>query len=113
MSLNDSRERKKKEALEQMRAREESMTDSSLQAPAIHPRYRAAYESLYPDEQEKQQIGTLGVRIVISVLLFVSYLSLDYEKFPLALPQRIEIFQQIQAPFSLPSLKQFDLTGIL
>lgn len=110
--MNDSRERKRKEALEQMRAREENLTESSFQAPAVHPRYRAAYGSIYP-EQEKQQTGTFGVRIVISILLFAGYLSLDCEKLPSAVPQRTEILRQIQAPFSLQSLKQFDLTGIL
>lgn len=112
MVLNDSRERKRKEALEQMRAREETPVESPLHAPAVHPRYRAAYGSIYP-EQETRQTGTLGVRIVISILLFAGFLSLDYEKLPSSVPQRTEILRQIQAPFSLPSVKQFDLTGIL
>ena len=56
--MNDSRERKRKEALEQMRAREENPAESPLHAPAVHPRYRAAYGSIY-SEPEARQTGTL------------------------------------------------------
>ena len=38
--------------------------------PAVHPRYRAAYQSLYKDEPEEKQVSSFAVRLVIAIILF-------------------------------------------
>ena len=38
--------------------------------PAIHPRYKNAYSSLYGREETKEKESSLGVRMIIAILLF-------------------------------------------
>lgn len=43
--------------------------------PAVHPRYGNAYSELYDESVKKQ--GTLGIRVIICILLFAVFLSMD------------------------------------
>lgn len=45
--------------------------------PAVHPRYRAAHTSLYPDKEELPK-SSLKIRIILSILCFVCYIAVDY-----------------------------------
>lgn len=38
--------------------------------PAVHPRYQAAYQSLYKTETEEKPKSSFGARLVIAILLF-------------------------------------------
>ena len=38
--------------------------------PAIHPRYKNTYSSLYGREETKEKESSLGVRMIIAILLF-------------------------------------------
>lgn len=42
----------------------------SYAPPAIHPRYRAAYQSLYPGESEEKAPNSFVLRLVIAIVLF-------------------------------------------
>lgn len=50
--------------------------------PAVHPRYRAAYQSLYEpaDSVCGNRRGTFGIRTVICVLLFAAFVVADYRE---------------------------------
>ena len=100
--MSENRERKRKEALEQIHRQEELRSGEAFRMPAVHPRYRAAYESIYQEDEERPH-STFFIR-----------LNLDEETLPKTRPRRTEIIHEIQAPFDIPaSLKQFDLSHIL
>lgn len=52
--------------------------------PAVHPRYRASYRSVYPNgyggDEDKVPKSTLYVRILASLCLFFLFLFCDYQK---------------------------------
>lgn len=48
--------------------------------PAVHPRYRAAYHSLYRDEPEETKKSSFGVRVVISVFILTLFILFDYRQ---------------------------------
>jgi hypothetical protein len=43
--------------------------------PAVHPRYGNVYSELYDESVKKE--GTLGIRVIICILLFVVFLFMD------------------------------------
>lgn len=43
--------------------------------PAVHPRYKAAYQKLYPDESEMKK-GSFGIRCGICMIAFVLYIMM-------------------------------------
>ncbi len=45
-------------------------------APAVHPRYQAAYRELY-GESDPESHSTLGIRVFLSLLLFAAFITLD------------------------------------
>jgi hypothetical protein len=49
--------------------------------PAVHPRYRASYHSLYPEEGSRTKGGLYGlyVRLVLALCLFFAFLMCDYK----------------------------------
>ena len=110
--MSTDRERKREEAIEQMKDQERLQREELFSTPAVHPRYRFAYESIY-QEQKEPRSGTLGLRIFISILLFAGFLALDERELPSFLPEQTAVLRQIQSPFSFPSGKQFDLMHIL
>lgn len=50
--------------------------------PAVHPRYRAAYRSIYGTEAEDEvrMQSTFVIRLVIAILLVVLFYSVDKRK---------------------------------
>lgn len=111
--MSENRERKRKEALEQIHRQEELRSGEAFRMPAVHPRYRAAYESIYQEDEERPH-STFFICLMVSILLFAGFLNLDEETLPKTIPRRTEIIHEIQAPFDIPaSLKQFDLSHIL
>lgn len=67
--------------------------------PAVHPRYRAAYQSIYgtQDSVIGNGRGTFGIRTVICVLLFAAFLVTDYKKIELWNMDSSEITAMITA----------------
>lgn len=64
-------ERRRMELLQQTRR-----TYSEKYAPpAIHPRYRNLYQSLYKTEQEEKKNNSFFVRFLIAVLLFGAFFA--------------------------------------
>ena len=62
--MSENRERKRKEALEQIHRQEELRSGEAFRIPAVHPRYRAAYESIYQEDEEyphEELLELLGV----------------------------------------------------
>lgn len=68
--MNDSLKRRK-QLLEETRARYRD--DGRI--PAVHPRYRAAYDRIYEDETT--HTGTFGVRLFVCILLFAAFVVMD------------------------------------
>lgn len=75
-------------------AREMGMSGST---PAVHPRYRALYHSLYGEESVHTPSGTLGARILLSLVLFAVFLSADYSNQHIWKFSQAEIMEEIQA----------------
>ena len=68
--MNETEKRRKK-LLEQTR----NLYQDEKLNPAVHPRYKAAYNRIYP-EQSYGYKGTTGIRIIICFLLFFAYISM-------------------------------------
>lgn len=66
--------------------------------PAIHPRYRSAYHSLYKDEDEEQARpkSTFFLRLVIATFIFVCFFMIDYNKKEVASISSQTIIKEVQ-----------------
>ena len=66
--------------------------------PAVHPRYHAAYASLYPEESDFPLTGqgTFAVRVVLSVLLFALFVMADYKNVTVMKVDSTKVIEQIQ-----------------
>ena len=42
--------------------------------PAVHPRYKNTYSSLYGKEEAKDNASSFGLRMIIAILLFCLYI---------------------------------------
>jgi len=76
MAMNQT-EKRRKELLENAQT---AYRDRGV-IPAVHPRYRASYTSLYNDDEEALFLsGTLGLRLFICALLFALFVAIDYKE---------------------------------
>lgn len=75
--------------------------------PAVHPRYRFAHNSLYPEDEELPK-SSLKLRIVLSICLFLCYVALDYKQTTIAHIDSAVIRQQISY-----QLQPEDISGVL
>ena len=76
--MNDSMERRR-QLLEEARA----IYSDQQTIPAVHPRYHAVYQELYPKEEKMR--GTFAFRAFICFLLFTAFVAMDQrgnEKLP-------------------------------
>lgn len=48
--------------------------------PAIHPRYRASYRSLYDGDETQGRKSTLFARTITALILFFLFVFCDYQK---------------------------------
>lgn len=65
-------EKRRKDLLEQTR----SLYTDKNPVPAVHPRYRNAYNSLYRQEEDPDT-GSFGLRTLICCLLFLGFILMD------------------------------------
>lgn len=71
-------EKRRVELLRQTRA----VYSEKMGTPAVHPRYRSTYSTLYPAleaDEKNGKSGTLGIRTFIAVLLFALFVTADYQ----------------------------------
>lgn len=63
-------------------ARTRNIYNEKNTPPAIHPRYGAAFRFLYSEEEEEEKLvsGTLWVRFLIAVFIFVLVFVIDARK---------------------------------
>lgn len=86
-------EKRRRQLLRQAR---ELYRDSDI-LPAVHPRYRAAYKSLYGnvEEEERMSQSTIGIRTLIAVMLFAVFVLTDYKGTTICRLSSQEITEQI------------------
>lgn len=93
--MNDSMERRR-QLLEEARA----IYSDQQTVPAVHPRYHAVYQELYPKEEKMR--GTFAFRAFVCFLLFTAFVAMDQrgnEKLPVSSDQ---IAAEIGADMDLP-----------
>lgn len=66
-------EKRRQELLEQTR----KIYRDSNNTPAIHPRYRATYTSIYGEEEEEKQTTGLGFRFFLALMLLIGFVAID------------------------------------
>lgn len=69
----ETSEKRRRKLLEQTRA----LYSDKGKLPAVHPRYGAAYHSLYDQEEAAMPRGTFGIRLLLCCFLFTFFVSLD------------------------------------
>lgn len=69
----ETSEKRRRKLLEQTR----SLYSDKGKIPAVHPRYGAAYHSLYEQEEAAVPKGTFGIRLLLCCFLFTFFVSLD------------------------------------
>ena len=73
--MNDS-EKRRKQLLNQTK----NLYSDYRTPPAVHPRYANTYASLYREADGEDEVpGSLGLRILLCVLLFAAFVTLDYQ----------------------------------
>lgn len=73
--------------------------------PAVHPRYRAAHSSLYPDGESVPK-SSLKLRILFSIVCFICYLAVDYGKIAIAHLDSTMIHEQIARQMQLNEISE-------
>lgn len=66
-------EKRRQELLEQTR----KIYRNSNSTPAIHPRYRATYTSIYGEDEEEKQTTGLGFRFFLALMLLIGFVAID------------------------------------
>lgn len=80
--------------------KEARMYHSNIGIPAVHPRYRASYKSIYQTE-EADKPSSLRLRILICLILFALYAALDQGEFAELPFTSSQISLEIETPFEL------------
>ena len=86
-------EKRRQQLLHQAR---ELYRDVGETIPAIHPRYRTAYESIYGTDKEEVIQSTFGIRVVICVMIFAVFVLTDYKGTTICNLNSEQITEQIQ-----------------
>ncbi len=60
--------------------------------PAVNPRYQATYQNLYQEKEPR----TLGIRIFVSVLLFLTVFYITYTNQTIASVDSKQIISEVQ-----------------
>ncbi len=87
-------EKRRQELLNQTRRR----YGNSNTIPAIHPRYRASYTSIYKEEEVQKESG-FGFRLLLAVLCFFFFVALDQSKEKVATVDSNRIVNEMKKDF--------------
>ena len=87
-------EKRRQELLNQTRKRYGN--DTTI--PAIHPRYRATYNSMYHEEEIPSSNG-LGFRVFLAVILFFLFVAIDQSKETIARVDSNRIVNEIEREY--------------
>lgn len=68
------------------------MQQAQGEIPAVHPRYQATYQNLYQEKEPR----TLGIRIFVSVLLFLTVFYITYTNQTIASVDSKQIISEVQ-----------------
>lgn len=92
-SMNEAEKRRMK-LLNETRRRYED----TLRPPAVHPRYRAVYEEIYPsgNEKEKNRNDHFGKRILLSFLLFALFFCMERQNMKVEGVDSKRIIQEVE-----------------
>ena len=101
--MNDS-EMRRRELLRQTR----KLDDDRREIPAVHPRYRNNYHSLYDSEEEEQTSyrNSFYIRLVIGILCFVCVVYMDQSKVSVAEVDSTAIVHQIEKNVDADTIKE-------
>lgn len=66
------------------------------ETPAIHPRYRAAYQKIY-DEDGEAVTETFGARVILCIVLFMAFVLMDNQGIDIAQVSTDQIISQVEA----------------
>ena len=92
-------EKRRKRLLEQTR----NLYQDDRVNPAVHPRYKAAYNRIYPEEIYRRK-GTLGFRIIICILLLFAYISMGAKNISILEMDNMQIRNKIMNNYYLSEL---------
>lgn len=68
--------------------------------PPVHPRFRSVNERLmWEEESEDAKRGTLGIRTVVAILLFLLFVAMDYREVKTMNVDSNQIVQEIERQF--------------
>lgn len=87
-------EKRRQELLNQTRRR----YGNTNPIPAIHPRYRATYNSMYHEEEIPSNSG-LGFRVFLAVILFFLFVAIDQSKETIARVDSNRIVNEIEREY--------------
>lgn len=83
-------EKRRSELLQQTR----KIYSDRYAPPAVHPRYRAAYLSLYEDDVQEKKVNSFVLRLAIAILLFGAFFMANKQGFKEAETVANEIQQE-------------------
>lgn len=94
--MNDI-EQRRQQLLEQTRSR---YSGREPVPPAIHPRYRSLYHSMYDDFEERADYphSSFALRLGVSLILFLVFAGMDYQKASIGAYDSHAIEQAITCP---------------
>lgn len=83
-------EKRRKKLLEQTR----NLYSDKRMIPAIHPRYKACYGQLYPDETERMS-GTFGIRMLVCIIIFALYVKMEQDGILILGMNNVQVLEKI------------------
>lgn len=90
-------EKRRKELLEQTRKK---YSNSNIN-PAVHPRYSAAYTSIYGSEENESEAAGVGFRVFLAVVLLVVFIAMDQSGEKIATVDSKRIIEEIEVDTDL------------
>lgn len=75
-------------------------------APAVHPRYRNAYNSIYKEKDEETPPGTFGVRVIICCFLFIGFVMMDHYNITVADVSSTQVIDAVQEGVDIQAVWQ-------
>lgn len=74
--------------------------------PAIHPRYRAAYHKIYPEDGEDALPGTFLLRTLLCFMIFAAFVLMDYNGVKVAGVNSSQVTEAVEAQITAEDLEE-------